>query len=425
MKEKAIVLFSDDFRINDNPALFHAAHSGLEIIPLFIYNENYLGRPLGGASKVFLHHVLASFSKLLEEKYDSPLVILKGNVIEELKKLGPSTVFFNRSYTLEQREMEEKLAKTFKTQSFKGKIIFEPGDVRRLQIFTSFWRECLVNSHKLIKPLHAPTQLKIAKIHGLKLNELELLPKNEGNWHEKAIKFWEFDYKKLEQRVRDFATNSMQFYAEGRDFPANEQATSRLSPYLRFGMLSPKGLFCFLKEKSPAVTSQLGWRDFAHHNLYYHPYIATQPIKQKFANFEWNNNANLLKKWQSGETGYEIVDAGMKELRKTGYMHNRVRMITASFLIKDLIIDWRKGEQWFWDELFDACPAVNPFSWQWSAGTGISCNPFFRIFNPRIQQEKFDSEKIYIKKWDLHPAEETIIDHETQKLEVMARFKEI
>lgn len=437
VNKTAIVIFSDDFRIQDNPAFFYASKNYQNIIPLFVYDEFYLGRKLGSASKVFLHHALNSFNKLLKSEYGFELVIKEGEVIEEIKKIEKqheiSAIYFNNSYTKKQIETEENIKKTFEeldVKSFKAKIFFEKGEILTgaktyFKVFTPFSKECLKKIELIGECLKSPENVKSNhKIKSLKIDDLKLLPKNEGNWHKKAISFWEMDYEKIKDNIIKFSDEGIENYTDSRNFPALK-GTSRISPYLRFGMFSPRIIYYTVRsdEKSKQFILELLWREFAFHILHYFKDVDKKELKPWYAKFAWENDKKLLAKWQKGETGFDIVDAGMRELWVTGFMHNRVRMITASFLIKDLMIDWKIGEEWFWDCLFDACPAVNAFSWQWVFGSGFDAAPYFRIFNPDLQKEKFDNEGIYSQEWLGEKKFEKIVDHDFQRKIALAKYK--
>ena len=334
MKEIAVVLFSDDFRLEDNPALFYANSQGYKILPLFIYNSNYLGRELGEASKVFLYNILQSFNVELNHN----LVIKTGDAIQALlqiqEEIGFKKIFFNRSYTKSQMEVEEKIVKDFSSESFKAKLIFEPSEVRQIKVFTPFWKECLSKISIISKPLPAPQGIEFVKISSVKLEELDLLPKI--NWWQKCLKYWSFDYQEIKQNVNNFFQTKAHLYAEKRN-NLYEDGVSRFSPYIRFGIISPRTLFWKGFEISSTFTSELGWREFAFHTLFYNQKLYNRELKSEYQAFEWENNAKILQKWQKGETGYDIVDAGMQEIWHTGVMHNRTRMVVASFLTKDLL----------------------------------------------------------------------------------------
>ncbi len=430
----AIVIFCDDFRIQDNPAFFHAAKNYENIIPLFIYNENYAGRPIGKASKVFLHHALNAFSSLLKNEYDANLIIKNGDGISELKKIECDAIYFNESYLKSQIDLEEKIKKTFvnkDVKSFKAKLLFAPFEIKNSEksfykVFTPFAKDCQKRVDLIGKSVPKPSAIKSQhNLKSLKIDDLKLLPKNE--WHKKIIKNWEFDYKKLEKNIVNFAEKKLSIYAQARNIPSLE-STSKLSPYLRFGMFSPRIIYHTMCHRDHAgqFILELLWREFAHHVTFYNQDISTKELKKKYSDFEWEDDAKSLKKWQKGETGFELVDAAMRELWQSGFMHGRARMVAASFLIKDLLIDWRIGEQWFYDTLLDACPAVNPFSWQWIFGSGYDAAPYFRIFNPDLQKKRFDEKDDYCKKWLGEGAKhEKIVDHDVRRKVALAKYKKV
>lgn len=440
-QKTAIMLFSDDFRTNDNAALYNIVKNYDSVILLYIYDENYLGRPLGAASKVFLYYTLESFRNFLKEQYNAELILRKGEVIEvieEIIKEAPvKGIYFNHSYTLEEQKKERLIKAKFISldiQSFKAKLIFDPWEVMRksdkghFRVFSPFLKECYNHFENISELLPGPESIYYFRgIQGVGLSDLGLLPEDEGNWHIQMAKYWVFDYKIIKENFSDFIQNRLKNYRTGRR-SLSKNGSSRISPYLRFGVLSPREC---MEDASAASTSssnkfisELLWREFAYHVMFYNPDMATLELKSKYKCFKYDNSKIFLQKWQSGRTGFDIVDAGMNELYITGVMHNRVRMITASFLIKDLLVDWRLGEQWFWDTLVDADPAVNPFSWQWVSGSGFDRVPGFRIFNPHLQKEKFDPKSEYCKKWlPQNWKARKIVDHATQRKIALERFK--
>ncbi len=443
IKKTALVLFSDDFRIKDNPAFYYAIKNYDNIIPLYVYQEKYLGRNLGSAAKIFLYQVLNTFNNLLYNEYKVNLIIKSGNIIDIIKEISEqmlvNAIYFNDSYTITEIKNANRIKENFKeidVKSFKAKLLFNPSDIKTgslgeyYKVFTPFAKECLKNLDLISESLPKPDKIiSIHNIKSIKIDELNLMPLNESNWHERLIKNWSFDYQIIEQNISNFIKNKITDYKEDRNFPS-KNGNSNISPYLRFGMLSPRSCFNAILSSYPDIynqfTLELLWREFAYHVMFYNQNIATQELKEKYKNFQWNNSENFLEKWQQGETGFEIVDAGMKELWHTGSMHNRVRMITASFLIKDLIIDWKLGEQWFWETLVDADPAVNPFSWQWIFGSGFDAAPYFRIFNPESQKDKFDPDGFYCKKWltkDLKP--NRVVEHDKQRKIMLERYKNL
>lgn len=438
--ETVIVLFEDDFRINDNPALHWACKQYSEVVLLYIYNSCYIGREIGSASKVFLHYVLKGFTKVLETQYQTRIVIKQGDKIEILReiihKTNASGVYFNQSYTQKQMEFESSIMKVFshiKVRSFKAKLLFHPWQVKTsskgwFQVFTPFSKACLQNIHLVEDVYEKPKHITNRhNINSLNVEDLELLPKNEGNWHSNVSKCYSFDYDEIYNNFNNFIETKLQFYEDERNFPS-KNVNAGISSYLRFGVLSPKVCFHVASLKLGKYSNQFNlellWREFAYHVMYYNQNIANVELKPQYSNFEWNNNAEFFQKWQKGQTGFEIVDAGMKEIYQTGKMHNRVRMIVASFLTKDLQINWKEGEKWFWNCLTDADPAVNPFSWQWVFGSGFDSAPYFRIFNPELQHQRFDADNSYCTKW-LQGREilQPIVSHKLQKQIALEKYK--
>ena len=463
----AIVLFSDDFRINDNPALYNACQNYQNIIPMYIYQEDYLGRKLGTASKVFLHNVLNSFDKLLLTQFNIRLIIQKGDSIEVLKETLKKTrfdaIYFNESYTLNQIENEDKIKNYFNhldVRCFKAKLLFHPSEIKPssktgststingvnaanhkfYKVFTPFAKQCLKNTH-LIEEIYEKPQ-KINSVHnikGVEVLQLNLIPKKQGLWHEKLITHWTFSFDEIENNFINFLENKLKFYKENRNIPSNK-GTANISAYLRFGILSPKICFnavmlaianqCLNETENNQFVFELLWREFAYHVMFFNQNIANQELRPEYKNFQWNDSqdflSKFLSKWQKGQTGFDIVDAGMNELWHTGVMHNRIRMVVASFLTKDLLINWRHGEQWFWDTLVDADPAVNPFSWQWVFGSGFDAAPYFRIFNPTSQKQKFDNNNLYCKKWlNSNWKADMIVNHDIQRKIALERYKNL
>lgn len=438
MTKTAIVIFQDDFRIKDNPAFFHACKNYENIIPIFIFDEFYQGRKIGNASKVFLHHTLIAFDKLLKEKYGINLVLKKGNILSEVEKIinqeKIDAIYFNRSYSKTEIATQEKIFEKFKNQevkSFKAKILFEKDEIKNQQgqyfkVFTPFFKEIMKNLNLIDDFLKAPNSANSKhKIQSLKIQELELLPKIQGNWDKKLIKFWEFDYDKIDENISLFLQNKLKDYKENRN-RTDLEATSNLSPYFRFGIISVKIVFlsALNYEFNNHFLSEICWREFSYHIYNFNQEITNQEIKSEFKKFQWQGSDQEFKKWQKGETGFDIVDASMKEIYATGIMHNRARMISASFLIKDLLIDWKKGEEYFWDCLVDADFAVNPFSWQWVFGSGFDAAPYFRIFNPELQEKKFDPHHKYCDKWlDSRILTNKIVNHDERRKIALEKYK--
>jgi len=416
MKNAIIYLKNNVLRLSDNQAIESALKSDYSLVFLYIYDEKL---NIGAASKWFLHHALKSLEDDLQERYGAKLIIKSGSAKEILDDLVTkyqiSAIFYNRTYEPDLIKRDTKLKEHFKNKnieikSFNSSLLFEPKDIKNLsgeyfKVFTPFWKKCLSEISKISDPTPLAKKVALAKIansESLKLADLKLLP-TKPNWACKWDKIYKISEKDAHNIADNFIKNKIDNYKQGRDFPASDN-TSILSPYLHFGLISPKQIYFKLlphlnSKGAIHFLSEVGWREFSYYLLYYFPELETKNFKDKFDNFPWQNNQELLRKWQKGETGFPLIDAGMRQLWHTGWMHNRVRMVVASFLIKNLLIDWRLGQEWFWDCLVDADLAANSASWQWVAGSGADAAPYFRIFNPLTQSEKFDPKGDYIRKW--------------------------
>jgi deoxyribodipyrimidine photo-lyase len=399
--------FRQDLRLSDNPALFEAARTH-RVLPIYILND-YEAKNLGAVSKWWLHHSLND----LNTKLGNKLLVLKGDpksILQDLsQKIAIEKVFWNRCYEPHNLKYDEEiLAGNIPSQIFNGSLLWEPQDVLKddgtpYKVFTPFYRRgCLGSQKTPRKPLGAPNNLEIAD-HQLQGHDLDLLPK--VRWDKKLEKHWHIGEESAHKRLNAFLEADLKNYKIGRDFPAMKYV-SRLSPYLHFGEISPNQIWYSaienrdINEKNlDHFLSELGWREFSYNLLYYFPDLQTKNLQKKFDAFPWNHRDDLLERWQKGQTGYPMVDAGMRELWETGYMHNRVRMIVGSFLVKNLLIHWHHGEKWFWNCLVDADMANNSAGWQWIAGCGADAAPYFRVFNPITQAEKFDPEGLYIRKY--------------------------
>lgn len=408
----AIVWFRQDLRLSDNPAFFEACQRGYQIIPLFIWSpqENAIWTE-GGASKWWLHQSLESFSALLKTK-KLQLILRKGKSLSVLKKVisetGATAVYWNRAYEsfsiARDREVKTGLRNSgVETESFNGHLLFEPWTIQNKQgtpfkVYTAFWNH--LTALKIPEPFEVPkfVQYPAQWPDSLALDELDLEPKID--WAKGIKKEWRPGRNGAESELKRFVSNGLFSYEKGRDRPEHE-GTSRLSPHLRFGEISPREIWHSIKlsAKTKPYLRQIVWREFSYHLLYHFPNTATENLRENFNQFPWLKNNAHLKAWQKGKTGYPIVDAGMRQLWATGWMHNRVRMIVASFLVKHLLIHWREGAKWFWDTLVDADLPNNTMGWQWVAGSGADAAPYFRIFNPILQGEKFDSQGNYVRKW--------------------------
>lgn len=411
----SIMWFRQDLRLTDNPALSHAVEQGT-IIPIYILDDENAGdRKMGAASRWWLHHSLTDLNNSLR----GHLQFFAGDAFEILKEIvnnnGIEGIYWNRCYEPWRIKRDKKVKewlreKDVQVESFNGSLLWEPWDKQiykddgtPYRVFTPFYRKGCLKAESPRKPLDRPDRIDYADIDlsGVKLEELHLLPETQWDTHMK--KEWQIGEEGARNRLEEFIENGLSDYKEGRNFPAQKNV-SRLSPHLHWGEISPNQVWYTAQaegenKNTDHFMSELGWREFSYSLLYHFPDIDTENLQKKFDAFPWQDNDEKLKAWQKGQTGYPIVDAGMRELWKTGYMHNRVRMIVGSFLVKNLLIHWHKGEQWFWDCLVDADAASNTASWQWVAGTGADAAPYFRIFNPITQGEKFDKAGEYTRKY--------------------------
>lgn len=408
-----IVWFRRDLRIADNPALFEAAKKG-KVLPLYIYDENDSALPqMGSAQAVWLHHSLAS----LNQSLDGHLRVLKGDPLSILVELVSSSnadgVYWNRNYSPHRVECDTDIKQALEQQklevkSFNGSLLWEPWQVLKqdetpYKVFTPFYKKGCQSAAEPRRPLGKPDDISFVEKGDFdqELKALDLLP--EKQWAEDIVDDWQMGEEGARARWAEFADNGIDGYKKGRDFP-NRSNVSRLSPYLAFGEISPHQIWAALEhqpqnEDVAHFRSELAWREFSYYLLYHFPTIVDAPFNQKFEALEWVKDHKALEAWQRGRTGIPIVDAGMRELWQTGYMHNRVRMIVASFLTKNLQIDWREGAKWFEHCLFDADLANNRASWQWVAGSGADAAPYFRVFNPVLQAQKFDPTGDYIRQY--------------------------
>lgn len=399
----AIVWFRQDLRLEDNPALDAAVKSGAQVIPIFILDE-----VPGAASRWWLHHSLKNFPHMILRRGRADTVLTE--VIEET---GAKAVYWNRCYEPQAAARDKKIKEQLKksgiaVESFKASLLHEPWDIRNKQggvykVYTPFSKACLERGEPG-KSLPAPKTVQWKTAKTLKLDELGLLPKI--SWDKEFYDFWKPGAAGAQERLDDFLENGIHGYALGRDFPGRENV-SRLSPHLHWGDISPRQVWNAVRLRQEAgeiaaadaekFLKEILWREFSHHLLFEYPSLPEKPLDSRFEKFSWTGSKKQMNAWQAGMTGYPIVDAGMRQLWRTGWMHNRVRMIVASFLIKDLLIPWQKGAAWFWDTLVDADMANNSASWQWVAGCGADAAPFFRIFNPVTQGQKFDPAGAYVR----------------------------
>ncbi|MEM1316907.1 MAG: deoxyribodipyrimidine photo-lyase [Pseudomonadota bacterium] len=412
-----IMWFRQDLRLDDNPALLAAAETGKPVVAVFVLDEASDGiRKFGGAHRWWLHHSLTSLSNDLSD-LGVDLVLRRGpgaEVIFDLaKELDADHIVWNRRYGEAEQSVDAKIKSEFEgdAKSFGAVIMHEPLNVRTgsgnpYKVYTPFWKKfCELGLPRDAEP--APNELNAfdSKIDSDELDDWELLPTNP-DWSEGWEDIWAPGEAGAQERARAFMSDDLGDYDEARNLPGDDR-TSRLSPHLRWGEISPYRLWQMAQDGRLSAGSkaretwvkELVWREFSYHLLQEWPDLANENFNTKFDDFPWRADDEQLRAWQKGKTGYPIVDAGMRQLWKTGWMHNRVRMIVGSFLVKHLLLDWRHGEDWFWDTLVDGDPASNSAQWQWVAGTGADAAPYFRIFNPIMQAEKFDKDGTYIKTW--------------------------
>jgi deoxyribodipyrimidine photo-lyase len=418
MKEHAIVWFRQDLRIADNPALAAAAKCGLPVIALFIHapNEEAPWAP-GAASNWWLYHALSELDEELE-KQGLRLTVRQGPSLDALLSLVEDytvrQVFWNRRYEPAVIERDTGIKKQLRdrgveVRTFNSALLYEPHEIsnqagKPFRVFTPFWK------HLYGQPRRPPVavdsrslQAPEIKPDGVALEDLGLMP--EISWDTGFYEYWKPGLEDARAALGEFANERVHRYRKKRDIPG-VTGTSRLSPYLHFGQLGPRQVWDAVKTAGAedsdggfTFLSEIAWREFAYHLLYHFPDTPGQALNGKFRDFPWEPDDAYLKAWQQGMTGYPVVDAGMRQLWHTGWMHNRVRMITASFLVKHLLQPWQEGARWFWDTLVDADLASNTMGWQWTAGCGADAAPYFRVFNPILQGEKFDADGQYVRAW--------------------------
>lgn len=414
MPETALVWLRNDLRTADNPALTAAVASGLPVVALHIEETDPSLRRRGSASRWWLHHSLRSLAEGLAKlgiRLEKAEGEAEKTLLAAVKNNGATAVFWNRRYAPAQCEIDASIKARLKAdsvhaESFAANVLVEPWDIatgagKPYSVYTPFWNA--------LKDRDIPTPSPAAK-GGKPVTAGERIDGGyrQPGWAEKLGEHWDIGEAAAREKLAAFLSNDILDYPEGRDVPAQE-ATSKLSPHLAFGEISPRQVWhaaTMHAHRSPRSAEavrkflkELVWRDFNYHQLYHREDISRVPMQAKFADLKWRQADSALTGWQRGQTGIPIVDAGMRELWATGFMQNRVRMLTASLLAKNLLVDWRKGEAWFWDCLVDADIANNPGNWQWVAGSGLDASPFFRIFNPVTQGEKFDPDGAYVRRW--------------------------
>ncbi len=431
----AVMWFRDDLRLSDHAALTAAAKTGLPLICLYVLDDGPAKtRSLGAASRWWLAGSLRALDVSLK-RLGQTLVLRRGDASRIIPQVAEETnaacVYWIDSEIPEQAKQSRDVAQALErdgieVRTLRSDLLVKPRDIRNkegrgLRVFTPFWKRVLSLGDPA-KTLPAPSRLpQPVKIASDALGDLRLEP-SHPDWAGGLRASWTPGEVFAHQRLRDFLDGEIMGYATKRDRPDGDH-TSRMSPHLRFGEISPRQVWhaaTFAAARKPAIShdvdkflSELGWREFSRHLLFDLPDLHEKNLQPSFDAFPWKRDMNALHAWRRGQTGYPIVDAGMRQLWHSGIMHNRVRMVVASFLVKHLLIDWREGEAWFWDTLVDADPGSNPASWQWVAGSGADAAPYFRVFNPVLQGEKFDPDGAYVSRWvpELARLPPTLIHH--------------
>jgi len=427
----SIVWFRQDLRLTDNPALYEACNNGA-VIPVYILDDHNSGEwAMGGASRWWLHHSLSALSDSLGGR----LLVLHGDPLTLIPRLVHAVraddVYWNRCYEPWRIKRDSQLKQQLNDNgtvvySSNGSLLWEPwrilkDDKTPYRVFTPFYRRGCLNAEPPQQPLPAPRSLDQAVLDATSagssaawlkdrmgqsgIDKLGLLPSIP--WDKTMAATWQIGEQAAWQRLQQFLNEGLRGYKEGRNFPAQARV-SRLSPYLHFGEISPRQVWHEAQSAGTAggmendldnFLSEIGWREFSYSLLYHNPDLPKVAIQKRFNAFPWQKSDERLHAWQQGRTGLPLVDAGMRELWQTGYMHNRVRMVVGSFLVKNLLLHWHEGEDWFWDCLVDADLPNNSASWQWIAGCGADASPYFRVFNPVLQSQKFDKAGDYLRKY--------------------------
>lgn len=419
MSDITLYLFRNDLRLRDNPA-WAAAAKGQSVLPLYILDGETDWTP-GSATRWWLHHSLAALAADIKAA-GGKLYLRRGNsekvLASVLEKTKISRIIFSRGYEPRQRQVEQTIYDRwhdhYDIKRYGSYLMYEPEQVLNGQglpykVFTPFWKACLSRPDPTLPKSATAANADFYKprIESDNLEDWHLLPQRP-DWAGGLRDNWQPGESGARQQLKTFLKTALDNYESGRDRPDYE-GTSRLSPHLHFGEISPARVWHEVKKSADgdkqlhqqgmSYLRELGWREFSNHLLYNWPELPRQPFRPEFTNFPWQADNKALRAWQRGQTGYPIVDAGMRQLWHSGWMHNRVRMIVGSLLVKHLLIHWHHGEDWFWDTLVDADLANNSASWQWVAGSGADAAPYFRVFNPILQGKKFDPDGDYVKRW--------------------------
>lgn len=416
-----------DLRLGDNPALSAALATGQPVIPVFILDDAAAGPwTYGGASRWWLHHSLTALTKDLSDGPKLQLILRQGDSREILdriiKQTGATSLFWNRRYEpwaiAQDKDIKQHFtAKDVAVESFNARLLAEPWTIRTQQdtpyrVFTPFWRSVSAKLQKeppplLAKPRKQSTTPSLASDN---LDDWHLLP-TKPDWAAGLRAMWTPGEASAQKALKKFIAHHAGDYTDTRNLPGIA-GTSSLSPHLAFGEISPRQIWHATQKalhdgsitpskhaQAETFLSEIGWREFAYHLLYHYPHTVDTALNEKYRAFPWRHSEKDLRAWQQGQTGYPLVDAGMRQLWQTGWMHNRVRMVVGSVLVKQLLLPWQDGAAWFWDTLVDADLAANTMNWQWVAGCGADAAPYFRVFNPATQAKKFDPDGAYIRRF--------------------------
>jgi deoxyribodipyrimidine photo-lyase len=463
MVAPVLLWFRQDLRLTDNPALEAARSAGAAVIPVFLHAPHEEGQwAPGAAARWWQHHSLLALERELTVR-GSRLVLQRvapgstseATLLTIARATGATSVHWNRRYEPAMTARDSALKTALRAQglaahSHNAALLAEPWEVRNqsgkpFQVFTPFWRNVL---GQLTPPLPTPAPAGLTAPPrwpgSVPLDALALLPR--VRWYDGLATTWQPGEAGAAQRLQRFLDEAWLEYDNRRDVPSQE-GTSRLSPHLHHGEISPRQIWHAFAQRASAegiaatrwrqskFLAEVGWREFAHHLLYHFPQTPTEPLRAEFARFPWRSDAALLESWQRGRTGVPLVDAGMRELWHTGWMHNRVRMVVASFLVKNLLQPWQDGARWFWDTLVDADLAANTLGWQWSAGCGADAAPYFRIFNPVSQSQRFDPGGDYLARWlpelsaldakARHDTRNPVVDLRASRTSALAAFAQL
>ena len=421
MSDISLFLFRNDLRLKDNMALAAAVSDGSKVLPLYILDEEEGPWSIGSASRWWLHHSLTALKNDIES-LGGRLYLRRGNTLQILEQLlshvDISRLYFSRAYEPQQTKIEdaiyERWHKQLEVKRYGGYLLFEPeqvltGQGQPYKVFTPFWKACLTKQapHPGKQTGFKASDFYCHDIETDAVDDWQLLPV-KPDWSAGLGDKWQPGERGADKALKVFIQSALAHYEEDRNRP-DRPGTSRLSPHLHFGEIAPARVWHAIQQASAgdeqmaeqalSYIRELGWRDFSNHLLFNWPDLPDKPFRPEYDSFPWQQDKSALRAWQRGETGYPIVDAGMRQLWHSGWMHNRVRMIVGSFLVKHLLLHWRDGEQWFWDTLVDADLANNAAGWQWVAGSGADAAPYFRVFNPILQGKKFDPDGDYVRQW--------------------------